>query len=457
MVSATAAAKPERFTARALNGHSAIGLTIAALAYLICLTGTLAVFTDELKLLEQPLPAPGPLQAGAIDRAARAALDQTPDTATLYVLAPSTASARLTLTSYGAGGEKNWLADTSGRIQPMRTPWTEFVDEFHMNLTARSPWGSLAVGLIGVAMVSLVLSGVLAHPRIFRDAFRLRLGAAKRLREADLHNRMSVWGLPFHLAISLTGAFFGIASLPVMAIAALQFHRDVARVYQSLSGPEIPADSRPAPMPDLDAVVARARAELPGSTLYYLGVERPGTAGTRIRVEVTGPGPPAPRRPDLLRCGRQRDRPGRLCHRLARAAALFRCGPAAFRLLGRSAGAPRLWDPGRGADLDHGVGRRDLAGAPARPGPAHAAAGAGLARLDPRRAAGACCCLAALRRCQRRCRVLDQRRAAANPGTAALAPASAHNHIRVGRASEAVREKGAQMVDDMMQRSRPAA
>ncbi len=283
-------AKPERFTARALNGHSAVGLTIAALAYLICLTGTLAVFTDELKLLEQPRPTAGPLQPGAIDRAAHSVLEQAPDTATLYVLAPFTASGRLTLTSYGASGERNWLADASGAVRPLRTPWTEFVDELHMNLTAPAPWGALVVGLIGVAMVSLILSGVLAHPRIFRDAFRLRLGAATRLREADLHNRMSVWGLPFHLAISLSGAFFGIATLPVLAIAYLQFHGDAGRVYASLSGPEIAADSNPAPMPDLDAVVAQARAELPGSTLYYLGVERPGAAGTRLRVEVTGPG-----------------------------------------------------------------------------------------------------------------------------------------------------------------------
>ncbi len=121
-------AKPERFTARALNGHSAVGLTIAALAYLICLTGTLAVFTDELKLLEQPIPAAGPVQPGAIDRAARSVLEQAPDTATLYVLAPFTTSGRLTLTGYGPGGEKNWLADGSGAIQPMKTPWTEFID-----------------------------------------------------------------------------------------------------------------------------------------------------------------------------------------------------------------------------------------------------------------------------------------------------------------------------------------
>ncbi len=288
MVSETARA--ERFTARALAGHSAVGLTVAALAYLICLTGTLAVFTDELKLLEQPAPAPALLQAGAIDRAARAALDQAPDTATLYALAPSTAAGRLTLTSYGPGGQQDWLADAAGNIRPARTPWTGFVDDLHMTLTAPAPWGALAVGLVGVAMLSLILSGVLAHPRIFRDAFRLRLGAPRRLREADLHNRMSIWGLPFHLAISLTGAFFGIASLPVMAIAALQFHGDAERVYRSLSGPEIPADSRPAALPDLDDIAARARAELPGSTLYYLGVERPGSAGMRIRVEVTGPG-----------------------------------------------------------------------------------------------------------------------------------------------------------------------
>src|SRR3546814_13053298 len=75
--------------------------------------------------------------------------------------------------------------------------------------------GIFLVGLIGVALLSSLVSGILAHPRIFRDAFHLRLGGSKRLQEADLHNRLGAWALPFHIFISLTGAFLGPTTIIV--------------------------------------------------------------------------------------------------------------------------------------------------------------------------------------------------------------------------------------------------
>ncbi|THD58160.1 PepSY domain-containing protein, partial [Phenylobacterium sp.] len=159
-----------------------------------------------------------------------------------------------------------------------------------MTLTAPARWGSLIVGLSGAALLALILSGVLSHPRIFRDAFRLRLDGSPRLREAELHNRLSVWGLPFHLVVSLTGAVFGLSSLLVLPVATLGFHGDTARVYAPVIGPQVPADGRPMALPDLEALSTRARAVIPGARLYYLGIERPGTRGARITVEVTAPG-----------------------------------------------------------------------------------------------------------------------------------------------------------------------
>ena len=44
------------------------------------------------------------------------------------------------------------------------------------------------------------------HPRVLRDAFHLRLGGSRRLQEADLHNRLGIWALPFHFTLALTGA-----------------------------------------------------------------------------------------------------------------------------------------------------------------------------------------------------------------------------------------------------------
>jgi uncharacterized iron-regulated membrane protein len=281
---------PPAFTAAALAGHSAVGLALSALIYLVCLTGTISVLVDELRLVEQPAPAAGAaLKTGAIDRAVAGALARTPGVASLYAVAPATPRQRLTITAYGAGGERAWLADADGALTAQRTPFADFVTDLHMTLTAPAPWGSLVVGLAGAALLSLIISGVLAHPRIFRDAFRLRLAGGLRLREAELHNRLSVWGLPFHVVVTLTGALFGLANLAITAIAALGFHGDAGRVLAPLTGPAVAADPRPAPLPDLEALAARAAAPLPGAGLYYVGVQAPGTRGARISVEASAP------------------------------------------------------------------------------------------------------------------------------------------------------------------------
>ncbi len=281
---------PPRFVAAALDSHSVIGLTFSALIYLVCLTGTLSVLVDELKLLEQPPPgaavASAKLDAGALNAAVTATMAHEPSATAIYALAPTTPSQRLTLTAYGPDGENAFIADQHGSVVPQHTPFTDFVTDLHMTLTAPAPWGSLIVGITGAALLALIISGVLAHPRIFRDAFRLRLDGSQRLREAEIHNRLSVWGLPFHIAVTLSGALFGLANLTVLTVAGLGFHGDTERVLTPIVGPPVAADSRPAFLPNLGALVSRAQAAVPNSRLGYVGVERPGTRGARITVEV---------------------------------------------------------------------------------------------------------------------------------------------------------------------------
>jgi uncharacterized iron-regulated membrane protein len=284
---------PPRFVAAALDSHSAIGLAFSALIYLICFTGTLSVLVDELKLFEQPsLPvvtataAAEKAHPGALNTAVAAVLAHEPLATAIYAVAPTTSRQRLTLTAYGPDGERAFVADTSGSVIPQHTPFTDFVTDLHMTLTAPAPWGSLIVGIAGAALLALIISGVLAHPRIFRDAFRLRLNGSRRLCEAELHNRLSVWGLPFHIAVTLSGALFGLANLIILTVAGLGYHGDTERVLAPLTGPAIAVDSRPAPLPDLQALARRALSAFPGSHLGYVGVERPGTSGTRITVEV---------------------------------------------------------------------------------------------------------------------------------------------------------------------------
>ncbi len=53
-----------------------------------------------------------------------------------------------------------------------------------------------------------------------------------------------------------------------------------------LSGPEVATDLCVAAVPDLESLVRRAKSEIPGSHLVYVGLERPGTRGAKVTVEV---------------------------------------------------------------------------------------------------------------------------------------------------------------------------
>jgi uncharacterized iron-regulated membrane protein len=280
---------PRRVVAAALESHSAIGIILSALIYLVCLTGTISVLVDEIKIVEQPSPVAAPLAAGTLNKAVAAALSrQQPAPGALYAVAPNTPRQRLTLTAYNPGDEHVFIANTDGTLVQQQTPFADFITELHMTLTAPEPWGSLIVGIAGAALLSLIISGVVAHPRIFRDAFRLRLNGSKRLKEAELHNRLSVWGLPFHVAVTLSGALFGLANLAIMAVATLGYHGDTTKALAPLNGPQVVADARSAPLPDIEALVRDAQSRLPGSQLAYVGITRPGTAGAEISVEMGG-------------------------------------------------------------------------------------------------------------------------------------------------------------------------
>jgi uncharacterized iron-regulated membrane protein len=80
--------------------------------------------------------------------------------------------------------------------------------------------GIVIVSAMGAILCGLIITGFLSHPSIIRDAFKLRTGSPGRLGQVDLHNRLSVWGSPFHLMIALTGAYVGLVMIMVALFAS---------------------------------------------------------------------------------------------------------------------------------------------------------------------------------------------------------------------------------------------
>lgn len=270
---------PAGFVRAVLRGHSSLGLAFAALIYLVCLSGSIAVFAHEFQRWESAAaPQVTDVTPDSVQTAFEGAIAKGgPGVEHVYITLPSADFPRLLL-YVDAAEDRQYLADSAGRIAPGSAfAWTEFITRLHINLHLPQTWGGFLVGLIGVALLSSLISGILAHPRIFRDAFHLRLGGSRRLQEADLHNRLGVWALPFHIIISLTGAFLGLTTIIVGVLGMAMFNGDVNKVY-ALFIPARPVDDpRPAPVLDLRPMFAKLPQD--GGRIEYIFTEHPAERG----------------------------------------------------------------------------------------------------------------------------------------------------------------------------------
>ncbi|MCD8522809.1 MAG: PepSY domain-containing protein [Saccharospirillaceae bacterium] len=204
-----------------LSAHSWLGIGMAAVLYLIILSGTLVVFHTHIERWEQPLAAEfHEFDAAAVESAFNDYLT-TPDNLTphMYLVFPSDAMPRIKFANEQQGEYRN--ADGSAGV-PAYDDWAHQLSDLHYYLHLPKNIGMILVSAMGVILLALIISGLLAHPSIIKDAFAWRSGS-ERIYFTDLHNRLSVWGLPFHLMMAFTGAYFGLAGL-IILIAAEAFH-----------------------------------------------------------------------------------------------------------------------------------------------------------------------------------------------------------------------------------------
>jgi len=271
---------------RALSAHAAIGLIAGALLYLVCLTGSLSVLRAELQRFEQrDAPEMTHIAPDAVQRGVEAVLaserGRKQATTHLYVHLPVEDLPRATVTTDSQAVHLT----PDGRIAgPEEVAWSDFLLRLHYALTLPGLWGLILVGALGAAILMLALTGIVAHPRIFRDAFRLRARDTGGLALADWHNRLSVWTLPFSVAIALTGAVIGLGTLGAWAIATVFENGKVEAVYGPIFGEEGEPDPRPAAMPNVAAVLTTMARHYPDVTVTYATVHDPLTAGQEIQV-----------------------------------------------------------------------------------------------------------------------------------------------------------------------------
>jgi len=275
---------------RALHAHAAIGLLASALLYLVCLTGTVVVFYQEWQRIEQPdAPEMSAIAPEAVQKAAAAVLaseKDRPGTTHLYVHMPVPGLPRTTITTDSQAVHVKADGTIAG---PEENAWSEFLLGAHYALNIPGLVGMTIVGILGVLIVALSLSGVIAHPRIFRDAFRLRARDNRGAGLADWHNRLGVWSLPFALAIALTGAMIGLGSVGAYGLATAFYKGDVEAAYAPIFGGEAAPDPKAAPLADIAAPLVWIAAEHPEARPTYVIVHDPQTRGQHVQIIAEHP------------------------------------------------------------------------------------------------------------------------------------------------------------------------
>jgi uncharacterized iron-regulated membrane protein len=285
-----------RFVARMIESHSILGLAFAALIYVVSLTGAFTVFAHEIEIWENTdiaIPAdritPKVYERALADALARR--DPSGKIINLIAHGPTPFAPVLVvgLNERDSGGDfrqTSWLADpaTGQLLGKVDAPLADLIEQLHVALHLPAPWGGYLVGWLGVCMFSLILSGILAHPSIVRDAFKLRLDRNRRIAWTDMHNRLSVWGLPFHIILTFTGGFLGLAGIIVGAVAMIAYEGDQERAVATLQGPQAIEGRALAGLPPVARMVARVQqGEKPIELIIVNNVENDGGT-TQITV-----------------------------------------------------------------------------------------------------------------------------------------------------------------------------
>jgi uncharacterized iron-regulated membrane protein len=280
------AAEPEAQKApglvrRALDAHAWVGLLVGGAMYVVCLTGTLLVFHDLLVRWEQPdveeFASVSPAVVG--DAFSEAFSDPERVTDHLYAILPTPGLPRLRL----ASEDESFWVNADGSPGPVeRNGFSELLVDLHYYLHLPSNIGITVVSALGALLVMLIVSGFLAHPRVLRDAFRLRRGGNPVLADLDLHNRLGVWAAPFHLMIGVTGAWFGFYFLLVGAFAALE-GKEAQAVSSGLFGPEPAPVEAPASV-DLEAILGETARVAPDDPAFVVTVHDAGTPKQHTEV-----------------------------------------------------------------------------------------------------------------------------------------------------------------------------
>lgn len=276
--------------------HTWAGVVLGALLFAIFWMGTLSVFDKEIDQWMRPetrIVVPEHISLDALRPVVAAEIGAQTDWGIILPDARSPA---------GGFGGIFYTDDSGERVRrpvdfnanlvlppPQSLAGTGFIFPFHFGLHLN--WQQLGywlVGLAGMAMLVLLVSGVIIHRKIFMDFFTFRKQHKLPRSSLDLHNLSGVLGLPFHFVMTLSGLFIFFSTyFPQAPNAAYADEEEPAAVFSEevFGGYSREPAGEPAPRKaSLDAMMARARAAWDGGEPWIVSVTHAGDANGYVQV-----------------------------------------------------------------------------------------------------------------------------------------------------------------------------
>lgn len=192
--------------------HGVLGIKLAVLMTVICLSGSLATVSHEIDWLLNPAMrvSPGPERASWGELHAAVRRDR-PDWHVRAVHAPlyPTFAAEAVATTPGGQMRRVYVDPYRARVQGDTSYLNvqRFLRSLHMGLFLPHV-GIYAVSFLGFVLLASVLTGLLVYKRFWRGFFRLRVGKGARVFWGDAHKLVGLWTVPFSAIIAVTGIWY---------------------------------------------------------------------------------------------------------------------------------------------------------------------------------------------------------------------------------------------------------
>ena len=278
--------------------HSWLALPIWFFVLIVCVTGTLAVVSQEIVWLANPdIRASQPSDDAELlsyDQVIAAIKQAEPLTIVESISRPDESHFALTAqVSYPDGRSVAvYVNPYSGVIQGISPDFNfqAFTRALHgwwlVPFTNGYSWGWYLVSFLGLPLLGSLITGLVVYKKFWKGFLKptLRFNHGARIFWGDFHRLSGIWSIWFIAVISITGIWFLIEALLFdnqISISSEPVIPVVARESVPLS-----ADGSPPKMIDLDNAILIAQEKIPGLEVSFVSL--PSNAYSHLNIGGRG-------------------------------------------------------------------------------------------------------------------------------------------------------------------------